>query len=333
MAMISFVIPVYNSEKTVEEVVRRITATVESLTERVRYEIILINDSSRDSVYDICLHLGRERPDVVRPFCLSKNFGQSRAIMAGFHMVRGDYVVCLDDDLQTIPEEFPKLYNKLLEDRLDVVFGYYEHKQHSRFRNFGTWLNERMQGFILNKPASLRTSTYFVARRYVVDQIVQYDRPFPYIEGLLLLMTGSIASIPIRHDKRHYGRSGYSFGKLVDLWFNGFTNFSVRPLRIASVLGAVSALAAFVMMIAFFIARLAGSNDPAGWASTIVIVLFIGGVQLICVGLLGEYIGRIYLSVNRTPQFIIRPENFPAQAPSAPAEAGEAGLREGGAAQ
>lgn len=306
--MLSFVIPVYNSEKTVEEVVRRISATVKAMPEPHRYEIILVNDGSRDSVYRICRRLGKEMPDVVRPFCLSKNFGQSRAIMAAFHMVRGDYVICLDDDLQTIPEEFPKMYDKLRQDGLDVVFGYYEHKQHSRFRNFGTWFNEKMQSFILGKPVSLHTSTYFVVRRYIVDHIVRYDRPFPYIEGLLLLMTGSVASIPIRHDKRHYGRSGYSFGKLVDLWFNGFTNFSVRPLRIASLFGGLCAAGAFVMLIVFFIQRIMGSPDPAGWTSTITIVLFLGGVQLLSIGLLGEYIGRIYLSVNRTPQFIFRPD-------------------------
>lgn len=308
MAMLSFVIPVYNSEKTVEQVVRRIGATVEAMPERCRYEIILINDGSRDAVYDVCRRLGAEMPDIVRPFCLSKNFGQSRAIMAGFHMARGDYLICMDDDLQTIPEEFPKMYDKLRREGLDVVFGYYEHKQHSRFRNFGTWLNERMQSFILGKPASLHTSTYFVVRRYVVDHIVQYDRPFPYMEGLLLLMTDHVASIPIEHAKRRYGRSGYSFGRLVELWFNGFTNFSVRPLRIASLFGGLSALGAFVMLIVFFVSRLMGAHDPAGWTSTIVIVLFIGGVQLLSVGLLGEYIGRIYLSVNRTPQFVLRPD-------------------------
>ena len=320
MPMISFVIPVYNSEKTISEVVHRICSTMKAFSSPCDFEIILINDGSRDSAFEKCCQLGREIPNV-RPYSLSKNFGQSNAIMAGFNMVRGDYVVCLDDDLQTIPEEFPKLYRKLLEG-YDVVFGYYEHKQHSAFRNFGTWLNGRMQQFILKKPVGLHTSTYFIVRRYVVDNMIQYNKPFPYVEGLLLLMTGSIASIPIDHAKRRYGKSGYSFSKLVDLWFNGFTNFSVRPLRVVSLLGGIFSVCAFIMMIIFLISKLLNVNEPTGWTSTIVVVLFIGGVQLLSLGLLGEYIGRIYLSVNQTPQFVLRDsrmEKDPAE-PSRPAE-------------
>ncbi|MFT8887964.1 MAG: glycosyltransferase family 2 protein [Ethanoligenens sp.] len=305
---ISFLVPVYNSKPTIEMVVRRIAAAVHTLETPVDFEIVLVDDGSRDGVYDVCRALAVELP-YVRPFQLARNFGQANALMAGLNQITGDYVVCLDDDLQTPPEEFIKLYHTMQSGGFDVVYGYYEHKKHSAFRNFGTSLNESMQTFILNKPCNIHTSSYFIAKRYVVDIVKQYDKPFPYLPGLFLLMTGSVASVPIHHDARHEGRSGYGLVKLLELWLNGFTNFSVKPLRIASFAGTIIALVAFVMMIVLFILKLSGQDIQMGWTSTIVILLFIGGVQLLSVGILGEYIGRIYLSVNQTPQYVIKPES------------------------
>lgn len=307
MEKLSFLVPVYNSKDTIASVVRRIAAAVQALETPLDFEIVLVDDGSRDGVYTVCRQLAVELP-YVRPFRLARNFGQANALMAGLNQITGDYVVCLDDDLQTPPEEFPKLYHTMQSGGFDVVYGYYEQKKHSAFRNFGTALNEQMQTFILNKPCNIHTSSYFIARRYVVDVVKRYDKPFPYLPGLFLLVTGSVASIPIRHAARHAGRSGYGLVKLVQLWMNGFTNFSVRPLRIASFAGAVIALCAFVMTAVLFILKLSGQDIQVGWTSTIVIMLFIGGVQLLSVGILGEYIGRIYLSVNQTPQYVIKPQ-------------------------
>lgn len=305
MEKISFLIPVYNSEKTIGLVVERIVNTMKELENECCYEIVLVDDGSRDNVYSVCCRLSAEMP-FVRAFKLSRNFGQANALMAGINQITGDYLVCLDDDLQTPPEEIPHLYKTLKDGGFDVVYGYYEHKQHSAFRNFGTRLNGMMQTFILNKPAGINTSSYFIAKRYLVDVVKEYDKPFPYLPGLFLQVTSSVASIPIHHEERSIGRSGYGIVKLLELWLNGFTNFSVKPLRLASFMGFIIAFCAFIMMIVLFISKLTGFDIQEGWTSTVIIILFVGGVQLLSVGLLGEYIGRIYLSVNQTPQFVIK---------------------------
>lgn len=316
MKTISFVIPVYNSRETLAAVVERILGAMGALSPACLPEIVLVDDGSRDGVWEVCQRLHAAYP-FVRAFRMARNFGQASALMAGLNQAAGDFVVCLDDDLQTPPEEFPKLYHTLLSGGFDVVYGYYPQKKHSAFRNFGTALNEAMENFILGKPKNLHTSSYFIARRYVVDVVRQYDKPFPYLPGLFLQVTGSVCSIPIHHEARTAGRSGYSLGKLVGLWLNGFTNFSIKPLRAASLLGGVIAVSAFLLTVALVIQKaMLREQIQMGWTSTIILILFIGGVQLLCAGMLGEYIGRIYLSVNKTPQYVLREEQDEPPAPA-----------------
>lgn len=305
MTKVSFVIPVYNSEKTIQNVIGRIIKTINGMPCKLNFEIILVDDGSKDHSVEVCSELTRKVPQV-KLFKLSKNFGQASALMAGLNQTSGDFVVCLDDDLQTPPEEFPKLYNKMAEGNFDVVYGFYEHKQHSAFRNFGTKMNELMQAFVLETRSNIKTSSYFIARRYVVDIVRNYNKPFPYLPGLFLQATGNIACVPIHHNARKNGHSGYGIKQLLGLWLNGFTNFSIKPLRLASIMGVLMSLCAFIMLIVIIIFKLTHANIQEGWTSTIALVLFIGGIQLFSVGLLGEYVGRIYLSVNKTPQFVIR---------------------------
>ena len=316
MRKLSFVIPVYNSAKTIGQVVREIIEAIDTIETALDYEIILIDDGSKDSVYGICSDIGRENPKI-RPFRLSKNFGQANALMAGLDQATGDFIVCLDDDLQTPPGEFPKLYQELILGNYDVVYGYYPVKQHNWFRNLGTKANSIMQKLVLGKPSEMQTSSYFIARKYVVDVVKQYDKPFPYLPGLFMQATGNVACIPIRHASRHEGKSGYNLTKLLKLWLDGFTNFSIKPLRLATFSGFIIAVVAFVMAVFLFIFKLCNVDIQEGWTSITTLILFIGGIQMLLIGILGEYVGRIYLSINKTPQYVISktPEDIKSKVP------------------
>lgn len=305
MKKLSFVIPVYNSEKTVGEVVRRIRAMLAALDTPYDYEIILVNDGSRDGSFAVCRALAQEDRHI-KAISFSRNFGQANAIMAGLRRAKGDYVVCLDDDLQTPPEEVPKMLRKLLEGNYDLVYGNYAHKKHNLFRNFGTRMNAFMQTVMLGKPKHIATSSFFIVRRFAVREVARYDKPFPYIPGLFLQVTRNVGNVEVRHDARKEGKSGYTFRRLMLLWLNGFTNFSVRPLRWATLVGSIFALVALVLTAIVLIRSFTDPSSVAGWSSTIISVLFLGGVQLLSIGLLGEYIGRIYLSINKTPQYVVR---------------------------
>lgn len=305
MEKLSFLVPVYNSSATIAAVVEEIRKAVLTLEKPYAYEIILIDDGSRDGVFEICRSLAAQDPSV-RPYRLSRNFGQANALMAGINQMDGDYLICLDDDLQTPPSEFPRLFSTLIQGGYDIVYGYYKKKMHSAFRNMGTKANALMQKMVLNTDDSIHTSSYFVARRFAVDIVRQYDKPFPYLPGLFLQVTGNVTCVPIRHKARAEGRSGYNITKLLSLWLNGFTNFSIKPLRIASFLGIGIACCSFVFILVIFIQKLMNIDIQPGWTSTIILILFIGGIQLFSIGMLGEYVGRIYLSVNKTPQYVIR---------------------------
>ena len=305
MEKLSFIVPVYNSEKTVALVAERIGAMAGTLEPAYDYEVILVNDGSSDGSFGACRELV-QRDRRVTAINFSRNFGQANAIMAGFRKATGDYVVCLDDDLQTPPEEVPLLLSTLLDGKYDLVYGHYANKKHNHFRNFGSRVNAFMQRVMLDKPKNVATSSFFIARRFVVDEVARYDKPFPYIPGLCLAVTRNVGNVNVRHDPRTVGRSGYNVRKLLLLWLNGFTNFSVKPLRWATLVGTLFAFAALVLMLVIFIRSLVGPSSVVGWSSTIVSVLFLGGVQLLSIGLLGEYIGRIYLSINKTPQYVVK---------------------------
>ncbi|MFZ5973879.1 MAG: glycosyltransferase family 2 protein [Bacillota bacterium] len=305
MEKLSFVIPVYNSEKTIGLVAEKICSVAEALETAYDFEIILVNDGSSDNSYEVCRRLASENSHVTA-IGFSKNFGQANAIMAGLRQVTGDYIVCLDDDLQTPPEEVPQMLQKLVAENYDLVYGHYVNKKHNFFRNVGTRVNAFMQTVMLGKPKHIATSSFFIARRFAVNEVAKYDKPFPYIPGLFLQVTRNVGNIAVRHESRKVGKSGYTFKKLILLWLNGFTNFSVKPLRWATLAGVIFAFFALILMVIVLIRSMSEPSSVAGWSSTIISVLFLGGVQLLSIGLLGEYIGRIYLSVNKTPQYVVK---------------------------
>lgn len=303
MKKISFVIPCYCSEHTISDVVAEITDTMEHL-KQYTYEIILVNDCSPDATFQVVRRIC-QHDSHVKGITLARNFGQHAALMAGFHNLTGDIIVCLDDDGQTPANEVGKLLRKI-EDGFDVVYAAYEHKQHTGFRNFGSKINAKMTEVLLGKPKELFVSSYFAAKRYIIDEILHYEGCFPYVIGLVLRSTKNVCNVLVKHRKRESGQSGYTLRKLLSLWMNGFTSFSVKPLRIATYSGFISAGLGFIYILVIVIRYIALRNAPLGWSSTTAIMLFLGGIILLVLGMIGEYIGRIYMCVNATPQFVIK---------------------------
>lgn len=304
MKKVSFVIPCYRSEHTLPHVVAEIEEKMKSLEEQYNYDVYLVNDCSPDDTFEIIRKLCQEHQNI-KAISFAKNFGQHSALMAGLRYSDGDYVVCLDDDGQTPANEVDKLLNKL-EEGYDAVYAKYEHKQHSAFRNMGSLVNERMTRIMLGKPAELYVSSYFAVKKFVVNDMIRYENSYPYVIGLVLRATKNITNVVVQHREREEGTSGYTLGKLLGLWFNGFTAFSVKPLRIATALGAGCAVLGFIYGIYTIIKRLVLPEVPMGFSSLMAATVFFGGMIMLMLGLIGEYVGRIYICLNNSPQYVIR---------------------------
>lgn len=305
MKRISFVIPCYRSSATLPGVIQEIKDTMEKLAE-YEYEVVLVNDCSPDDTFDTITTLCQGN-SFITGINLAKNFGQHGALMAGFHYVKGDIVVCLDDDGQTPACEVGKLLAGI-EEGADVVYARYGHKHHSGFRNFGSHVNELMTRVMLGKPKDLYVSSYFAARRFVVDEMIRYQYAYPYVIGLVLRSTKNIINVDVNHRDREAGSSGYTLGKLLALWFNGFTAFSVKPLRLATMAGTVFALCGFTYGIYTIIKKIF-INPPElmiGFSALMSVMVFMGGMLMLMMGLVGEYMGRMYISMNNSPQYVIR---------------------------
>lgn len=303
MKKVSFVIPCYRSEHTLPHVVKEIEETMEKL-EEYTYDIFLVNDCSPDDTLGTIRALCKEHSNV-KGISFARNFGQHAALMAGLRNADGDFVVCLDDDGQTPADEVEKLLSKL-EEGYDAVYAKYEHKQHSSFRNLGSKVNELMTRVMLDKPADLYISSYFAVQRFIADDMIRYENSYPYVIGLVLRATKNITNVVVQHREREEGASGYTLKKLLGLWFNGFTAFSVKPLRIATAVGTASAIIGFVYGVYTIIKRFVNPAVPMGFSSLMAAIVFFGGMVMILLGLIGEYIGRIYISLNNSPQYVVR---------------------------
>ena len=303
MKTVSFVIPCYRSERTIRGVADEIRETMRTLPD-YDWELVLVNDCSPDGTFDVIRSLAREDAHITA-VDLAKNFGQHAALMCGMRHTRGDVVVCLDDDGQTPADEVGKLLAKL-EEGCDVVYASYEDKRESGFRRFGSRVNRRMTEIMLAKPRELELTSYFAARRFLVDEMLRYEHCYPYVMGLVLRSTKRVANVPVRHRDRETGSSGYTLAKLLSLWMNGFTSFSVKPLRIATYSGALIALLGFVYALVAVIRYFTVHRAPQGWTTTTVLLLIIGGFVLLMLGLVGEYVGRVFMCVNATPQYVER---------------------------
>ena len=303
MSLVSFVIPCYRSANTIQGVVDEINTTMQTLS-GYEHEIILVNDSSPDNTIDAIRGLCEKHSNIVG-IDLARNFGQHAALMAGMRQSKGDIVVCLDDDGQTPADEVGKLLAKV-EEGFDVVYASYGKKKHSLFRNFGNKVNELMTRVILGKPKELFISSYFAAKRFVVNDMLRYEHSYAYVIGLVLRSTKNITNVEVKHRARTEGTSGYTFKKLLGLWFNGFTAFSIKPLRIATIIGTMCACGGFLYGIYTIIKKLVIVEVEAGFSALMSMLVFLGGMIMLMLGMIGEYIGRIYICMNNSPQYVIR---------------------------
>ena len=301
--LVSLVIPVFNGSETISELV---VECIRSFKDFFYLEIILVNDCSEDKSHEVCLSLLNEYPTIVTFISLAKNFGEHNAVMAGLNHTTGDFVVTLDDDGQNPPQEALNLINHAIKENLDVVYSSYPKKMHHLVRNLCSWLNGKVANLMLRKPEGLYLSSFRSMSRFIVLEIIKYDLPYPYVDGLILRSTSNIGTLETPHQPRRSGQSGYTFRKLIRLWLNMFTNFSVLPLRVASMLGFVFALLGMLIGAFTLYERILNPNLPIGWATIAVLCSILGGVQLMALGMVGEYLGRLFLGMNRQPQFVIR---------------------------
>jgi len=299
---ISIAIPVYNSENTISNLVEKLILELSNFN----LEIVLVNDCSKDNSENRCIALYKKYPDKIKFYSLAKNVGEHNTVMASLNFISGDYVLIMDDDFQNPVSEVIKMINYISENNFDVVYSYYDKKQHSFFRNLGSKFNDKVANYMLSKPKDLYLSSFKIINKFVVSEIIKYDLPFPYIDGLILRTTSNIGKIKVEHSKRIDGKTQYTLSKLISLWLNMFTNFSILPLRLATFLGFIFSIIGFGLGIFGVFMKFLDPSIPIGYASLFVTVSIFAGIQLIAVGMVGEYIGRIFISMNKTPQFAIR---------------------------
>ena len=303
--LISFVIPCYRSEKTLGDVVRTIQETV-GAKEGFEAEIILVNDASPDGPWDIIKKLHEEYGNI-KGINIAKNSGQQSAIMAGLRHAAGELVAVSDDDGQTPIETVFEFYDHMVEGGYDVVCAdYHGRGKRSAFRRLGSWANNEMAKLFMEKPEDLKLSVYFLAKKFVVDEMVRYTNAYPHMEGLLIRTTRNIGNVTVDQKERASGSSGYNLRKLLSTWVNGLTTFSIKPLRLAMVLGMLFAAIGFITIIVLVVMKLTRSDIAIGWTSMIATNLLTGGMIMLMLGVIGEYIGRIYLSLNQNPQYVIK---------------------------
>lgn len=302
---ISFVIPCYRSEKTLEGVVSEVKSVLAQRPE-TDYEFVLVSDHSPDNVWNVICDLHAADPVHIKGIEFTKNYGQNSALMAGFGKSVGDIVFSMDDDGQAPVDDLFKVVDKLQDGPYDVVYGSYPDKRHNAFRNIGSNMNHLMAVWLLGKPSNVHSSSFYAVRRVIIEEAIKYRGPFPYIDGLLYRITKSVATVDVNHRERVDGVSGYTFAKLLGLWMNGFTSFSVKPLRLATWMGVVSAALGFMFGFFVVIKKLLITPDMAiGYSSIMAVLLFVGGMLMLILGLIGEYIGRIFICINQSPQYVI----------------------------
>lgn len=309
--LISFVLPCYGSEKTIFFVVDEIRQVIGQKS-HYDYEIIAVNDCSPDKVWDVLCEIAA-RDHKVKLIGLAKNMNRPGAVMAGLGRAAGDYIVVMDDDGQCPMDRFWDLLAPL-EGDYDVSMADYPSRKQSLFKNFGTLVNKKMTEYILDRPKDLQFTNFMVMRRYIAQEICKYTNPYPYMTGLILRTTRRIKCVPMEERSRYSGSSNFTFAKMLSLWMNGLTAFSIKPLRLATIAGVVFAMIGFLYGLFTVIMKLVDPSISAGYSSLMTVLLLIGGILMLMLGLIGEYIGRIYISLNNSPQYVIRDEvNFDRQ--------------------
>ena len=303
MKLISIVIPCYNSEATIRKVVEMVMEEFKKM-DGYDCEFVLVNDGSpKDNTYGEIKKLGEQYQNV-KGINLLRNFGQHNALMAALHYTEGDFILGMDDDMQTHPSQISKLIHKM-EEGYDLVYGCYPKRKNSFLKNVTSKLNEVSSRILLGRPKDIVSSNFWMITRQIKDEVVKYDSFNPYIDGIFYRVTHNIGNVPVEHFKREVGTSGYTLKKLINLWLR-YWNFSVIPLRISFGLGIFSGFAGAVMAILIIINKILNPDIPVGWSSTLCVVVVFFGLVLMVLGVIGEYLGKIILILNNTPQFIVR---------------------------
>ena len=306
---LSIVVPVYRGAATVGLLVEALS----SLRPVGGLEVVLVNDGSPDNSGDVCRALLATATIPITYLEHARNFGEHNAVMTGLRHARGDYVITMDDDLQNPPEEVVKLYDHARLGNHDVVYTYYAEKKHEAWRNLGSRFANWVADTLLDKPKGLYLSSFRCMSRLVVREVTKYAGPYPYVDGLIMQVTQRISTLPVLHLARAEGRSNYTLRRLVRLWLNLATSFSVLPLRLAIYAGAALGVLGLVAALYVVWEGLTGGT-PSGWASSMTTTLLVAGVQFLILGVLGEYVGRAFLSANGKPQGVVRQVIGPAEA-------------------
>jgi polyisoprenyl-phosphate glycosyltransferase len=302
--ILSIIIPVYNSEEILDELITQITSEIDKKTDLVKeFEIILVNDNSIDKSWQKIKEISTKHKNVTG-INLSKNFGQHNALMAGIKNSKGDFLITMDDDLQHPPSYMVKIIKKLNEG-FDVCYTKYQNNKYSFIKRIGSIINDKVANIVLDKPNDIYLSSYKGMKKNVINELKKFDGTYVYLDGLILNVTSNIGSINIEHSERLTGNSGYSFKKLFSLWLKVFTNSSIFPLRMASVTGFIITLISLLLAILLIILKINNPEIQQGWTSIATFIFFFSGVQLLALGIIGEYIGRIFVSLNKKPQFVV----------------------------
>jgi glycosyltransferase involved in cell wall biosynthesis len=299
---LSIVIPVYRGAATIAALVQALAG----LRPEGGLEVVLVNDGSPDECGKICRELVRAGTIPIVYVEHARNFGEHNAVMTGLRHARGGHVITMDDDLQNPPDEVTRLYDHARLGGWDVVYTRYAEKRHAVWRNLGSRFANRVADWLLDKPRGLYLSSFRCMSAPVVRSVTRYRGPYPYVDGLIMQVTQHIDSIEVRHLPRAEGRSTYTLRRLVLLWLNLATSFSLAPLRLAIFAGVAMAALGMAGAVATIAEALYTRDTPSGWASTMTAILLVGGVQSMILGVMGEYVGRTFLSANGKPQGTVR---------------------------
>jgi glycosyltransferase involved in cell wall biosynthesis len=303
MKKITFVIPCYRSAKTIGTVINEIENMLLN-NPKYDFEIIAVNDCSPDNVWEILSEYASQKC-YLKIIDLAKNQGKHAALMAGYRHASGDIVISVDDDGQCPMDHLWELIEPL-EEGYDIAIAKYPQKKQSMFKNFGSEVNSFMAQVLIGKPRDLSFSNFLAMKRFVCEEIIRYKHAYPYVDGLLLRTTSKICNVLMEERERISGTTGYTFSKSLKLWLNGFTAFSVKPLRIATVLGMACTVIGVLYGLYVVVRRILNPEIAAGYSSLMAVLLFVSGVIMVMLGMIGEYVGRIYISINESPQYVVR---------------------------
>jgi len=296
--ILSIIIPVYNSEDILDELITQITSEIDKKIDLLKeFEIILVNDNSIDKSWQKIKEISTKHKNVT-------GIGQHNALMAGIKNSKGDFLITMDDDLQHPPSYMVEIINKLNEG-FDICYTKYQNNKYSFIKKVGSIINDKVANIVLDKPKDIYLSSYKGMKKNIINELKRFDGPHVYIDGIILNVTSNIGSVDIEHNDRLTGNSGYSFKKLFSLWLKVFTNSSIFPLRMASVTGFIITLISLLLAILLIILKINNPDIQQGWTSIATFIFFFSGVQLLALGIIGEYIGRIFISLNQKPQFVI----------------------------